>query len=86
MFLQFKDFHKQLPVLFVIYADFESLTTRPTFVPPYQTQASHQQRNSTIIKSVDSPMWLSPKGPITVNLLYSTVPWRRCSEQVSKKN
>ncbi|KAK3731613.1 hypothetical protein QZH41_015864 [Actinostola sp. cb2023] len=40
MFLQFKDFHKQLRVPFVIYADFESLTTKIESASPDPSKSS----------------------------------------------
>ena len=39
-FLQFKDFHKQLKVPFVIYADFESLTTKIRSASPDPRKSS----------------------------------------------
>ena len=50
MFLQFKDFQKQLRVPFVIYADFESLTS--SFGPPRWILASPRRRNFRNIKPV----------------------------------
>ena len=43
MFLQFKDFHKQLRVPYVIYADFESLTTKIDSVSQDPTKSSTEK-------------------------------------------
>ncbi|KAK3747985.1 hypothetical protein QZH41_003960 [Actinostola sp. cb2023] len=43
MFLQFKDFHKQLRVPFAIYADFESLTTKIESASPDPTKSSTEK-------------------------------------------
>ncbi|KAK3740309.1 hypothetical protein QZH41_010880 [Actinostola sp. cb2023] len=43
MFLQFKDFHKQMRVPFAIYADFESLTTKIQSASPDPTKSSTEK-------------------------------------------
>ena len=51
--LKFNNVQKQLPVPFVIYADFEAITEKNTRMPANQTMMNHILNHIKNIKSVD---------------------------------
>ena len=47
--VEFKDHHRQMPVLFVIYADFEAITEKVSGCQP--NEENHTQTNINIIQA-----------------------------------